>query len=63
MSQGNQFFKEGQYDSAIECYTRAMDADPYNPVLPTNRAACFFRLKKYVSIIHSVVCLDGSFLT
>lgn len=44
--QGNAFFKDGKYNDAIECYTRGMDADPYNPVLPTNRAAAFFRLKK-----------------
>lgn len=45
--EGNMFFKEGKYDEAIECYTKGMSADPYSPVLPTNRAACFFRLKKY----------------
>lgn len=44
--QGNQFFKDCKYDDAIECYTRGMGADPYNPVLPTNRAASFIRLKK-----------------
>ncbi|XP_063073527.1 RNA polymerase II-associated protein 3 [Engraulis encrasicolus] len=44
---GNQFFKEGKYDEAMQCYSRGMDLDPYNPVLPTNRAACFFKLKKY----------------
>lgn len=44
--QGNAFFKEGKYDDAIECYSRGMAADPYNPVLPTNRAAAFYRLKK-----------------
>ncbi|XP_047431459.1 RNA polymerase II-associated protein 3 [Mugil cephalus] len=44
---GNKFFKDGNYDAAIECYTRGMGADPYNPVLPTNRATAFFRLKKY----------------
>ena len=37
---------EGKYDEAIECYTKGMDADPYNPVLPTNRASAYFRLKK-----------------
>lgn len=45
-SQGNAFFRDGKYDDAIECYTRGMSADPYNPVLPTNRATSFFRLKK-----------------
>lgn len=63
LSQGNRLFKDGRYDGAVECYTRAMDADPYDPVLPTNRAACFFRLRKYVSVPHSVVCVDGSVLT
>ncbi|XP_053412944.1 RNA polymerase II-associated protein 3 [Nycticebus coucang] len=44
---GNKYFKQGKYDEAIECYTKGMDADPYNPVLPTNRASAFFRLKKF----------------
>uniref|UniRef100_A0A7M4EL34 RNA polymerase II-associated protein 3 n=1 Tax=Crocodylus porosus TaxID=8502 RepID=A0A7M4EL34_CROPO len=44
---GNKYFKQGNYDEAIECYTRGMHADPYNPVLPTNRASSFFRMKKY----------------
>ncbi|KAJ6653630.1 hypothetical protein lerEdw1_009006 [Lerista edwardsae] len=44
---GNNYFKQGNYDAAIECYTKGMNADPYNPVLPTNRASAFFRLKKY----------------
>lgn len=44
---GNKLFKQGKYDEAIECYTKGMDADPYNPVLPTNRASAYFRLKKF----------------
>ncbi|KAM4037988.1 RNA polymerase II-associated protein 3 isoform 2-T2 [Anomaloglossus baeobatrachus] len=44
---GNNYFKAGNYDKAIECYTGGMNADPYNAVLPTNRASAFFRLKKY----------------
>ncbi|XP_034984059.1 RNA polymerase II-associated protein 3 isoform X1 [Zootoca vivipara] len=44
---GNNYFKQGNYDAAIECYTKGMNADPYNPVLPTNRSSAFFRLKKY----------------
>ncbi|XP_078138281.1 RNA polymerase II-associated protein 3 isoform X2 [Centroberyx gerrardi] len=63
--QGNKLFKEGKYDDAIECYTRAMSADPYNPVLPTNRAACFFRLKKFAvaeSDCSLALALDRSYL-
>uniref|UniRef100_A0A3B5L3C5 RNA polymerase II-associated protein 3 n=1 Tax=Xiphophorus couchianus TaxID=32473 RepID=A0A3B5L3C5_9TELE len=61
---GNKFFKEGKYDDAIECYTRGMAADPYNPVLPTNRATSFFRLKKYAvaeSDCNLAVALDDNY--
>uniref|UniRef100_A0A3B3UPE3 RNA polymerase II-associated protein 3 n=2 Tax=Poecilia latipinna TaxID=48699 RepID=A0A3B3UPE3_9TELE len=61
---GNKLFKEGKYDEAIECYTRGMAADPYNPVLPTNRATSFFRLKKYAvaeSDCNLAVALDDSY--
>ncbi|XP_074870070.1 RNA polymerase II-associated protein 3 isoform X2 [Carettochelys insculpta] len=44
---GNMYFKQGKYDEAINCYTKGMNADPYNPVLPTNRASAFFRKKKF----------------
>ncbi|EMP31919.1 RNA polymerase II-associated protein 3 [Chelonia mydas] len=44
---GNMYFKQEKYDEAIKCYTKGMNADPYNPVLPTNRASAFFRIKKF----------------
>ncbi|NXY87337.1 RPAP3 protein, partial [Alcedo cyanopectus] len=44
---GNNYFKEGNFDAAIQCYTRGMHSDPYNPVLPTNRASAFYRMKKF----------------
>lgn len=61
---GNNFFKDGKYDDAIECYTRGMAADPYNPVLPTNRATSFFRLKKYAvaeSDCNLAIALDSKY--
>ncbi|XP_042337440.1 RNA polymerase II-associated protein 3-like, partial [Plectropomus leopardus] len=61
---GNAFFKEGKYDDAIECYTRGMGADPYNPVLPTNRATSFFRLKKFAvaeSDCNLAIALDSNY--
>ncbi|XP_019751906.1 RNA polymerase II-associated protein 3 isoform X1 [Hippocampus comes] len=61
---GNAFFKEGKYDDAIECYSRGMAADPYNPVLPTNRATAFYRLKKYAvaeSDCNLALALDGNY--
>ncbi|NWW17953.1 RPAP3 protein, partial [Falcunculus frontatus] len=44
---GNNYFKQGNFDEAIKCYTRGMHSDPYNPVLPTNRASAFYRMKKF----------------
>ncbi|XP_014819490.1 PREDICTED: RNA polymerase II-associated protein 3 [Calidris pugnax] len=44
---GNNYFKQGKFDEAINCYTRGMHSDPYNPVLPTNRASAFYRMKKF----------------
>ncbi|KAM6895618.1 RNA polymerase II-associated protein 3 [Xenentodon cancila] len=61
---GNKFFKDGKYDDAVECYTRGMAADPYNPVLPANRASSFFRLKKYAvaeSDCNLAIALDGNY--
>ncbi|XP_028255050.1 RNA polymerase II-associated protein 3 [Parambassis ranga] len=61
---GNDFFRDGKYDDAIECYTRGMGADPYNPVLPTNRATAFFRLKKYAvaeSDCNLAIALDSNY--
>ncbi|KAI7792025.1 RNA polymerase II-associated protein 3 isoform X2 [Triplophysa rosa] len=62
---GNELFKGGQYDAAIECYTRGMNADPYNPVLPTNRAACFIKLKKFAvaeSDCNLAITLDSKYM-
>lgn len=61
---GNALFREGKYDDAIECYTRGMGADPYNPVLPTNRATSFYRLKKYAvaeSDCNLAIALDSNY--
>ncbi|KAM8909217.1 RNA polymerase II-associated protein 3 isoform 1-T2 [Spinachia spinachia] len=61
---GNAFFKDGKYDDAVECYTRGMSADPCNPVLPTNRATSFFRLKKYAvaeSDCNLAIALDSNY--
>lgn len=44
--QGNAYFKEGKYESAVECYSRGMDADGMNVLLPANRAMAFLKLEK-----------------
>lgn len=44
---GNAYFKEGKYEAAVECYTRGMEADSLNVLLPANRAMAFLKLEKH----------------
>lgn len=41
--QGNNFFKAGNYDSAINSYTTGLLLDPENPLLAANRAMAFLK--------------------
>ncbi|XP_071408439.1 RNA polymerase II-associated protein 3 isoform X2 [Pithys albifrons albifrons] len=62
---GNNYFKQGKFDEAIECYTRGMHSDPYNPVLPTNRASAFYRMKKFAvaeSDCNLALALDKNYI-
>ena len=47
-NKGNEHFKSGQYEKAVECYSKGMQYDPTNPLLPANRAMAFLKLKKFV---------------
>jgi len=40
---GNEHFKAGRYDQAIESYTRGIKADPTNAILPANRAMALLK--------------------
>lgn len=44
--QGNAYFKEGKYEAAIECYSKGIEADSMNVLLPANRAMAFLKLEK-----------------
>lgn len=44
--QGNAYFKGGKYEAAVECYSRGMEADSMNVLLPANRAMAFLKLEK-----------------
>ncbi|CAK8690561.1 unnamed protein product [Clavelina lepadiformis] len=45
---GNDHFKKGNYNKSVEHYTRGMQYDPDNPLLPANRAMAYLKLQKYV---------------
>ncbi|KAJ3182760.1 RNA polymerase II-associated protein 3 [Geranomyces variabilis] len=44
---GNAWFKKGDYERAVSCYTRSMQLDPSNAVLPVNRAMAYLKINKY----------------
>merc|ERR1712012_213334 len=44
---GNAAFKAGKWDQAIERYTRGMQLDPSNCVLPANRAMALLKKSQY----------------
>ena len=44
--QGNQYFKEGKFDEAVETYTRGILTDSNNAILPANRAMALLKQGK-----------------
>ena len=44
---GNAFVKEKKYQDALDCYTKAIDIDPNDPVLYSNRSAMESNLGKF----------------
>nr|XP_042905050.1 RNA polymerase II-associated protein 3 isoform X2 [Parasteatoda tepidariorum] len=56
---GNEYFKNGSYDSAINCYTIGMELDPENALLPANRAMAFLKKEQFASAEDDcTVCLS-----
>lgn len=50
---GNECFGRKDYLGAIEHYTKALELDPTNLVVLSNRAQCFICLERYFSLILS----------
>ncbi|VDO00103.1 unnamed protein product [Rodentolepis nana] len=46
-NKGNQFLQEGKFEDAINCYTSAIEQDPNNHVLYSNRSAAYAKLGKF----------------
>ncbi|XP_046444270.1 RNA polymerase II-associated protein 3-like isoform X1 [Daphnia pulex] len=47
-NKGNECFKEEKYEKAIECYSKAMELDPSDAILPANRAIALIKVKRFV---------------
>ncbi|XP_067906472.1 RNA polymerase II-associated protein 3 isoform X2 [Heterodontus francisci] len=61
---GNEYFKEGKYLEAIECYTRGMAADGTNALLPANRAMAYLKLEKFAEAEYDccqAISLDNTY--
>lgn len=48
-NKGNAHFSAGAYEVAVECYTRGMELDPTNALLPANRAMALLKLERYAA--------------
>lgn len=46
-NKGNQFMKEEKYDEAVEMYTEAIEKDPQNHVLYSNRSAAYAKKEQF----------------
>lgn len=49
LQKGNQFFKDNMFNEAIQCYTKAIEMEPYNHVYPANRAMALMKQEKYAA--------------
>lgn len=46
-NKGNDLFKSGNYEGAIDYYTKAISINPKDPANYSNRAACYLKLFNY----------------
>lgn len=64
-SEGNEFLKEGKYAEAAECYGKAIECDPENPVFYSNRSAAHANLSSFDAALldaETAIRLDAKFV-
>ena len=49
--EGNKRYKKGSYKKAVECYSKAIELDPNQAAIYTNRAACNLQLQQYKKVV------------
>jgi serine/threonine-protein phosphatase 5 len=50
-TKGNEYFQSNKFNLAVEYYTKALELDPTNPVLYSNRAFAHLKMENYGSAI------------
>ncbi|XP_050413091.2 RNA polymerase II-associated protein 3 [Patella vulgata] len=48
-NKGNEYFKKGEYEQAVEWYSKGILSDPTNALLPGNRAMALLKLERYAA--------------
>ncbi|TQD78343.1 hypothetical protein C1H46_036092 [Malus baccata] len=48
---GNQSFRENRFEEAINCYSRANNIKPCDPIILANRSAAYIRISKFLKRI------------
>lgn len=54
---GNHFFKEGQYENAIESYDKCIELESWNPIGYSNKAMALIKMGSYEKAVQ--VCSAG----
>eukprot|EP00667_Euglena_gracilis_P012104 EG_transcript_12406 len=56
---GNQAFREGDLERALEFYSQAVDANPHEPTYYSNRSAAYYKLGKFQRAIDDAMkCVE-----
>ncbi|KAI5284972.1 hypothetical protein KEM54_000918 [Ascosphaera aggregata] len=56
---GNKYYKAGDYEKAIQEYTKAVDASPKSPTYLSNRAAAYISAQKYHLALRDCLAADS----
>lgn len=57
--EANAVFGKGNYEKALEIYTKAADLDPENGVIFSNISACYFNLREFEKALENAQLSKG----